>query len=448
MPKMLHSCSCTFLQKAEHFIYIFAKTDFMTSKLSVDIRSEIGELETVVIHTPGAEVENMTPENAERALYSDILNLNIGLSEYSQLQGVLSKVARTCEVRDLLTDILEQPSSKAELVSNICRNENAIAIMDRLLDLPASALSTALIEGVLLEKDNLTKFLSKSRYELMPLHNFFFMRDSAVCLSNKVLISKMASIVRERESIIMEGIFRHHSEFGVDTINPVEWPHLNNVTIEGGDVIVAREDVLLVGTGTRTTSQGIDFLLNWYKQEKLSKHILVQELPLKPESFIHLDMVFTLLDHDKCMVYEPVILKTNKLQTVHIIVEAGKVVSIFNEENLISALNKLGFDLEPIICGGTADPWTQQREQWHSGANFFAIAPGKVIGYARNTYTLDELSKHGFEIIKAKSITKCKTDINDYKKCVIAIEGSELARGGGGARCMTMPVKRKQLTGG
>ncbi len=417
----------------------------MTQKLSVDIRSEIGQLESVIIHSPGAEVENMTPENAERALYSDILNLNIGLAEYSQLEGVLSKVAHTYEVRDLLREVVELPAAREELVGNICVNENTAAIRDYLLDLPANVLSTALIEGVLMEKDNLTKFLNKGRYELMPLHNFFFMRDSAVCLSNKVIISKMASVVRERESIIMESIFKHHPKFGIETINPVHWPHGTNITIEGGDVIVVREDVLLVGTGTRTTSQGIDFLLAWYKQEKLSKHILVQELPFKPESFIHLDMVFTMLDRDKCMVYEPVILKTNKLQTVHIIVEHGKVVSIFNEENLLAALNKLGFDLEPVICGGTADPWTQQREQWHSGANFFAIAPGKVIGYARNTYTLDELSKHGFEIIKARSVIKCKTEIDDYKKCVIAIEGSELARGGGGARCMTMPVKRKSL---
>ncbi|MEI7662931.1 MAG: arginine deiminase family protein [Bacteroidota bacterium] len=399
----------------------------------------------MIIHTPGAEVEHMTPENAERALYSDILNLNIGLAEYSQLHGVLSKVAKTYEVRDLLKDVVGQPGPREELVGNICLNENTSHIRDYLLGLPAADLSTVLIEGVLMEKDNLTRFLSKGRYELMPLHNFFFMRDSAVCLSNKVLISKMASVVRERESIIMESIFTHHPEFGVETMNPVHWPHLQGITIEGGDVIVAREDVLLVGTGTRTTSQGIDFLLEWYKQEKLSKHLLIQELPFKPESFIHLDMVFTLLDRDKCMVYEPVILKPNKLQTVHIIIEHGKVVSIFNEENLLTALNKLGFGLEPVICGGTADPWTQQREQWHSGANFFAIAPGKVIGYARNTYTLDELSKHGFEIIKAKSIIKCHTEIGDYKKCVIAIEGSELARGGGGARCMTMPAKRKPV---
>jgi arginine deiminase len=419
--------------------------NFMSAKLSVDIRSEIGELESVIIHSPGAEVENMTPENAERALYSDILNLNIGLAEFSQLQGVLSKVSKTCEVRDLLREVVEQPGAREELVGNICRNESTSGICDQLLDMDSHQLSTALIEGVRMEKDNLTRFLSKGRYDLMPLHNFFFMRDSAVCLSNKVLIAKMASVVRERESIIMESIYKHHPDFGIETINPAHWPQLPNITIEGGDVIVAREDVLLVGTGARTTSQGIDFLLDWYKQEKLSKHILVQELPFKPESFIHLDMVFTLLDRDKCMVYEPVILKPNKLQTVHIIVEHGKVVSIFNEENLLVALNKLGFGLEPVICGGTADPWTQEREQWHSGANFFAIAPGKVIGYARNTYTLDELSKHGFEIVKARSVIKGQTDIDSCKRCVIAIEGSELARGGGGARCMTMPVKRKAL---
>ena len=90
--------------------------------------------------------------------------------------------------------------------------------------------------------------------------------------------------------------------------------------------------------------------------------------------------------------------------------------------------------------------WVQEREQWHSGANFFAIAPGKVIGYARNAYTIEELNRHGFEIVKPKDINENRVELDSLKKCVIALEGSELPRGGGGARCMTMPIKRKAVS--
>ena len=99
-------------------------------------------------------------------------------------------------------------------------------------------------------------------------------------------------------------------------------------------------------------------------------------------------------------------------------------------------------EIEPVICGGKADDWDQEREQWHSGANFLAIAPGKVLSYARNINTLEELNKKGFEIVPAEDVINGKIDLERVGKCVVTLDGSELPRGGGGPRCMTMPLRR------
>ena len=417
----------------------------MNNKIQVNINSEIGELEGVILHSPGPELQNMTPETAERALYSDILNLTVASSEYAQLKGTLEKITQTFEVKDLFEDVLGINKVKIDIVNKICTNEDAIDIRDYLLSFSNVELAKQLMEGVVMKKDSLTKYLQKDKYSLQPLHNFFFTRDASITIRDKVLIGRMASNVRKREALIMESIFENHSNFIVETVNPENcYDCQPELTIEGGDVLIARDDILLIGIGARTSTQGVDFIINELKKRKLQRNIIVQELPTHPESFIHLDMVFTLLDKDKCLVYEPIILKQNKYQTIHIKIDNGEVQSIQNVQNIPDALASLGMDVKPILCGGK-DEWAQEREQWHSGANFFAVGPGKVVGYGRNVNTMDELNKAGFEILKAKDVLKEKVSISDYQKYVISIEGSELSRGGGGARCMTMPIRRKEV---
>jgi len=416
----------------------------MNKTINIGITSEIDPLKAVILHTPGPEVENMNPENAERALYSDILNLSVARKEYDQFRKVLNLFAHTIEVSVLLKEMLELPAAREGLIRSIADETNNIRLIKRLEQLSSKELSIALIEGLNKCNDTLTDFMRKGRYSLMPLHNFFFSRDSAVVYGNDILISRMASKVRSREASIMDTIFNYHQLFNKATLTAErETTSHENIRYEGGDILIAREDILIIGNGLRTSTQGIDFIIDKVKAQGEKKYILVQELPSEPESFIHLDMVFTFLDRNQCMVFEPVILKSNKYNSVLISLESGKVKKIEYVPNLLSGLNKLGMDMEPVFCGGTKDLWIQEREQWHSGANFFALAPGKVMGYGRNTYTMEEMNRNGYEILKAKDIIQNKVSVKNYKKFVITLEGSELARGGGGARCMTMPISRE-----
>lgn len=414
-------------------------------KVKIQVDSEIGELHGVILHKPGKEIENMTPANAKRALYSDILNLSVVSKEYSNFSSILEKVTKVYYLTDLLTEVLANQNVKTVLINKITKNCRYQEIKSYLLEQDAKTLTRLLIEGVPMPKNSLTSYLSDNYFALDPLHNLFFMRDASSSIFDNVLINRMANNVRRREALIMEAIFENHPRFITRTFNAELSRNFNEqINMEGGDIQIARKDVLVVGMGSRTSAQGIDYIAQKIESREYPKKIIIQELPESPESFIHLDMVFTFLDKDKCMIYEPLLLKNNKFSTYSMTVEDGKVVNIRDEENILTALKKEKIDLKPILCGGKHSH-NQEREQWHSGANFFAFAPGKVIGYKRNVNTLEALSQSGFEIVNSDDLISNKVDIKKLEKVVVTIPGSELSRGGGGARCMTMPINRKAL---
>ena len=415
--------------------------DRNNEKIKVNVTSETGRLNAVLLHRPGVEIEKMTPVNAHEALYSDILNKNIVDEEYRYFCGVFERCTKVYYVADILEKLLEDNKLGESLIRMSCQAEGCDYLADEILMQDPKTIARELIEGFPYRKGKDPERFAERRYVLRPLYNLFFTRDASSTVFDRVLINSMSFDVRKRENLIYKAIFQHY--FGCEVMNAQEWDC--NAHTEGGDVQIGGSNLLCIGEGIRTDAKGIEFLAETFKNRS-KFNIIVQQLPHHPDSFIHLDMVYTFLDRDRCMMYEPMLRKTNEFSgkaTTRIEIDNGKI-KYHDCKNMLEALKQVGLDMEPVFCGGD-DVWTQQREQWHSGANFFALAPGKVIGYRRNSHTIDALDRAGFSVLKAEDVAEGRVSIDDYSRCVVTFAASELPRAGGGARCMTMPINREEL---
>ena len=413
--------------------------------IPVNLRSETGRLNAVLLHRPGREIEAMAPQNAPDVLYSDILNLDIVNREYACFSGALEKVAKVFYVRDILEELLTDDDISEVLVRQSCAYDGCDFLADELLTHDAKTLAGELIEGFAYRKGKDPESFAQRRFLLRPLYNLFFTRDASSCMYRKALINSMSIEVRGRESLLYKTIFEQY--FRTETLWAQKYDA--KARTEGGDIQIVRDGLVCIGNGIRTNMQGIEYLVNQFGIGEDNFSFIVQELPHKPDSFIHLDMVFTHLGEHQCMVFEPMLKHSGLFANMHtyMLSTAGSKVERREFPDILKALEYAGVEMEPVFCGGRSgeglfDDWKQEREQWHSGANFFAFGDNHVIGYRRNGHTIDALDKAGFAVLKAEDVCAGTTHPFDYEKAVVTFAASELPRGGGGARCMTCPINR------
>jgi arginine deiminase len=411
----------------------------------LNITSEIGKLKRVLIHSPGPEVEAMTPKEAEADLYNDIIPLSAMRSEFDVLKSFLSKVCEVLELKETLAQSLADAGNRFEFLDGLAQLCPVRGRLEELMAMSPPELARVVIEGLPALPGSLSGTLSPRSFSLRPLPNSYFMRDSAAVIRDWAIASATAYDVRLIESIVTRFLFNRHPDFharGLLIDGPRERSRF--ITLEGGDVVVLSRNVLAVGVSERTTADSVERLAaNAASSFGEDMTVFAVVLP-RERACIHLDMVFTALDADAALVYAPIVTGRNRARVVRISAGAKGNLRFDEEEGLLQGLWGAGIDLEPLSCGGS-DPLFQEREQWWSGANSFAFAPGKIIMYSCNSKSLDVLSDAGFAIRDAAVFIEGREKVEDFERLAVTFDGIELARGGGGARCMTMPVEREDL---
>jgi len=403
---------------------------------AINVTSEIGRLKKVLLHRPGKELENLMPDYLDRLLFDDIPYLKIAQEEHDYFAKILrDNDVEVVYVEELLKEAIEDYDVKDRLLKDFIREagiwheERINGIKSYLGSLNNSDLIKKMISGI--RKTEIKNFARRGLVDYFdidypfiidPLPNLYFTRDPFAAIGNGISLHKMRTPTRNRETLFTKYIFKYHPDFANENV-PFWYDRSDKFSLEGGDILILNKNIIGVGISQRTDPTAIEiFAKNILKANNEFNRVLAFDIP-KNRSFMHLDTVFTMVDQDKFTIHPNI----EKTITIFSLTLEGDNIKIEKEEDrldyiLAKYLEKDNVDL--IRCGGNS-PVDAAREQWNDGSNTLAIAPGEVVVYSRNYVTNRILQESGI-----------KTHI---------IPSSELSRGRGGPRCMSMPLIREDL---
>ena len=405
----------------------------------LQIYSEIGKLKKVLLHRPGEEIENLTPDLMQRLLFDDIPYLKVARQEHDAFAKVFTDQGiEVCYLEDLIAETLKSRTLKEVFIEDFVSEAGIKTQLraEQIKDFYRSfedpkAMVDKMMAGI--RREELKPIGLRTLSDLVDMHypfvidpmpNLYFTRDPFATVGNGVSLNKMRTVTRSRETIFAKYIFKYHPEYKNLDI-PFWYDRDMKNAIEGGDILVLSEKVIAIGISERTDADAIEELAkNIFSDGQPFETILAFDIP-KIRAFMHLDTVFTMVDHQVFTIH-PEIEGPLTVYSLRRSEKRGEYKIEREYQTLETILSKyLGVGSTKLIrCGGKRGI-DAGREQWNDGSNTLAIAPGEVVVYSRNHVTNRLLEEEGIVLHE--------------------IPSSELSRGRGGPRCMSMPLYRERL---